>query len=114
MGAQEKCELIGRVEDLEKRIKEKDRLFVLFYASWCPFSQRFLPEFLDSAGQREECHVRVIVDDKDELIDRYQIEVYPTVLYFEKGQLERRLDGTSHVGLTGEQLQDFIEVCVRK
>lgn len=114
MNAQEKCELIGRVDDLERHIKEKDRLFVLFYASWCPFSERFLPEFINSAKEHEECHIRVIIDDQDELIDRYQIEVYPTVLYFEKGQLKRRLDGTAHVGLTGEQLSDFIEVCVRK
>jgi len=26
-------------------IRSKDKAFVLFYATWCPFSQRFLPLF---------------------------------------------------------------------
>jgi len=110
----EKCELIGSAKDLEKLIKEKDKLFVLFYASWCPYSQKFLPDFIDSAAQREECHRRVIIDDKDDLVDKYDIDVYPTVLYFENGKLKKRLDAESHVGLNKEQFKDFIEVCVRK
>jgi hypothetical protein len=27
--------------DLEEALRSKGRVFVLFYASWCPFSQRF-------------------------------------------------------------------------
>ena len=30
---------------VSKEIESKDKAFVLFYASWCPFSQRFLPVF---------------------------------------------------------------------
>ncbi len=30
---------------LDDILKAKDRVFVLFYASWCPFSHRFLPTF---------------------------------------------------------------------
>ena len=114
MENKEKCELLGSEKELEKRIKEKGKLFVLFYASWCPFSQKFLPEFIDSAGKRAECHVRIIIDDKDDLVDKYDIEFYPTILYFENGKLKKRLDAESHVGLNKEQLKDFIKVCVSK
>lgn len=112
--AKERCKLIGSGTDLEKIIKEKERLFVLFYASWCPFSQKFLPEFIESSIIRGECHVRIVIDDKEEVIDKYGIKVYPTVLYFRNGKLTKRLDGTADVGLNERQLKDFIEVCVRK
>ncbi len=32
-------------EGLDVELKGTDRVFVLFYASWCPFSARFLPIF---------------------------------------------------------------------
>jgi len=37
---QEKAE-----ENIDDVLGSKEKVFVLFYASWCPFSQRFLPIF---------------------------------------------------------------------
>jgi thiol-disulfide isomerase/thioredoxin len=105
------CELISSSGDLERALKSKERLFVLFYASWCPFSQMFLPHFLDHADSHEHCYLRVPVDDKDDLVHKYSIGVYPTVLYFEKGKIVRRLDGVYHVGLNRGQLEAFVRQC---
>ena len=111
MPVNNECELIDSAKGLEKSIREKDSVFVLFYASWCPFSRAFLPDFLASADNNSTCHVRILVDDKDDLVEKYSIEVYPTVLYFEKGELVKRLDGAPHRGLTQPQLKEFIEQC---
>jgi thiol-disulfide isomerase/thioredoxin len=113
MQKQNECELIDSAKGLEKAIKEKDSVFVLFYASWCPFSQEFLPEFLNSAYNNTTCHIRILVDDKDDLVEKYSIDVYPTVLYFEKGKLVKRLDGIPHEGLDKTKLKEFISNCKR-
>jgi thiol-disulfide isomerase/thioredoxin len=111
MPVKSECELIDSAEGLEKKIKEKGNVFVLFYASWCPFSQAFLPDFLKSAYRNTTCHVRILIDGKDDLVEKYSIAVYPTVLYFEKGSLVKRLDGVPHEGLNEAQLKSFIEQC---
>jgi thiol-disulfide isomerase/thioredoxin len=111
MATIEKCELIESSEDLDDVLRSKERLFVLFYASWCPFSQRFLPVFLEHAENSEPCYKRILVDDADELVRRYSIEVYPTVLYFENGRVVKRLDGTYHEGLDRGRLKKFVQQC---
>jgi thioredoxin 1 len=110
----DKCELIKKESDLDKAIKSKKELFALFYASWCPYSQAFLPKFIESANKSDICHVRFIVDDLDELQDKYDVEVYPTVLFFKNGKVVRRLDGIPHEGLNPSKLEKFVELCKRK
>ncbi len=83
---------------------------MLFYASWCPFSRKFLPEFIENSGKTPQCHIRV-QDDDEELAEKYNIEVFPTVLYFEKGRLVKRLDGVHMRGLNKDQLKEFAENC---
>ena len=96
-------------ENIEDVLKSKDRTFVLFYASWCPFSQEFLPVFEEySKANPHEC-ISVVVDDKPDICDKYAIEYYPTVLLLEKGQVNKRLDATPGAGLTKKQLAKFTE-----
>ena len=111
MGEKERCELLGGPEDLEKAIQTHDRLFVLFYASWCPFSQAFLPAYADLAEPGDPCYVRVLSNDYDAHVEKYGIEVYPTVLYFEKGKLAKRLDGRHLMGLSKKKFESFIGQC---
>lgn len=87
--------------------KAKEIAFVLFYASWCPFSQRFLPIFEEYAkGNPQEC-ISVVIDDKPDLCEKYEIDYYPTVLLFKKGEVEKRLDATPGFGLTKKQLKEL-------
>ena len=96
---QEKAE-----ENIEDVLKSKDKTFVLFYASWCPFSQEFLPVFEEYAKANPQECISVVVDDKPDLCDKYAIEYYPTVLLFKKGKVHKRLDATPGAGLTKKQL----------
>jgi len=105
------CELLEGPAALEEAIRTRDRLFVLFYASWCPFSRAFLPEYVDCSGPDGPGYVRILSEDYDEHVEKYKIEVYPTVLYFEKGKLVRRLDGRHFVGLSRKALDKFIGEC---
>lgn len=109
-----RCELINSAKDLDHALRSKERLFVLFYASWCPFSQKFLPVFLDHADNSEQCYLRILVDDEDDLVRRYSIDVYPTVIYFENGRVVKRLDGTYHRGLDRDLLKKFVQQCGSK
>lgn len=108
------CELLGGFRDLEEAVRTRERLFVLFYASWCPFSMAFLPQYLEHAGQGEPCYVRILSNDADAHVEKYHIEVYPTVLYFEKGKLVRRLDGKHLAGLNRKSLETFAAECAVK
>ena len=60
----DKCDLLKDQNHLAKALKSKKELFVLFYASWCPYSQVFLPNSLE-ANANQECHMRTIVDEED-------------------------------------------------
>ncbi len=108
------CVLFESAEELVSAIRSRDKLMVLFYASWCPFSQAFLPTYLAHASAGDPCYARMIVDDGDPLVEKYAIDVFPTVLFFEKGALVRRLDGAYHRGLSQGQLQDFARRCAVK
>jgi len=103
------CHLIKDEKEFNAVLKEKNDIFIDFYASWCPYSQRFLPLFLESAEKCPQCHMRVLADDNEELADKYKIEIYPTVTYFRNGKLSGRLDGIAHQGLNAAQLKEFID-----
>lgn len=94
----------GTIND---EIGQKDKAFVLFYTTWCPFSQRFLPIFEEYAkGNPKEC-ISVVVDDRPDVCEEYSIEYYPTVILFKKGRVYGRLDAEPGVGLDGKQLEAF-------
>jgi thioredoxin 1 len=113
-GDDEACVLLNGPEDLDAAVRSRDKLMVLFYATWCPFSRAFLSTYLAQATAGDPCYARIIVDDADALVERYQIDVFPTVLFFEKGELVNRLDGVFHRGLSEGQLADFARRCAVK
>ena len=41
--------------------------------------------------------------------DNYDIEAVPTVIFFEKGKVSRRLDGRFGIGLSEKQLVVWLE-----
>jgi thiol-disulfide isomerase/thioredoxin len=93
--------------DVDSDLESKEKAFVLFYASWCPHSQHFLPIFQEYAKSNPEQCMTIMIDDKPELCDKYEIDYYPTVLLFKKGKVEKRLDATPGEGLTKKQLKDL-------
>jgi len=97
------------VKEFESSIQPKEKVYVLFYASWCHFSQAFLPVFKEYASKHPEECLTVLIDDKPELCDKYQIDYYPTVLLFRKGKLHKRLDAEPGEGLSKKKLQQLTE-----
>lgn len=93
--------------NIEEQWKNKERAYVLFYASWCPHSQRFLPIFEQYAKTNPDECIRVMIDFRSDLCDKYSIEYYPTVLLFKKGKVEKRLDAKPGMGLSKEQLGEL-------
>ncbi len=94
-------------DNVEDALKSKEKAFVLFYASWCPHSQRFLPIFQEYAKSNPKQCMSIVIDDKPDLCDKYEIEYYPTVLLLKKGKVEKRLDATPGAGLTKKQLAEL-------
>jgi thioredoxin 1 len=101
------CDRLSNGQDLAAASKAKDKVLALFYASWCPFCSRFLPVF-EKQAKGKEGNFLLVEDDKETFCDKYSIGIFPTVLYFEKGVLTKRLDGAAGVGLQEEQLIKFI------
>ncbi len=98
-------------EEIKKQLETKDQAFVLFYESWCPFSQRFLPVFNKFAQMQDRECVKVVADYKLGLCDMFSVEVFPTVLFFEKGKVTKRLDGKPGEGLNQQKLDEFAKKC---
>ena len=92
-------------------IKENSGVFVMVYASWCHFSQHFLPTFEHFAADKTKNCARVVVDDLPGVDDQYAVEVFPTVLFFKQGKLAKRLDGTAGIGLDEKKLKAFVSGC---
>ncbi len=93
---------------LQESLKSKGKVVVLFYASWCPFSQKFLPTFEKYSKSRAENCLQIVTDDKPTLCEKYEVDVVPTVLIFKNGKVAKRLDGAAGIGLSERQLLDFV------
>ncbi|MCK9362681.1 MAG: thioredoxin family protein [Syntrophales bacterium] len=101
---------VEQKQDLEKMLTARNRVIALWYASWCPFCKKFLPIFEKHAEDPD--HNFLFVRDDQEIIgEKYAVEVFPTVLFFENGVVSQRLDGIPGVGLTKQQLTEFIAAC---
>jgi thioredoxin-like negative regulator of GroEL len=107
----EKCTIIETEHDLEKILQKKESCFILFYAEWCPFSQRFLPIFEKCTKDTVYDCYRMKIDEYPHLCDRYSVDIYPTIVFFEKGKAVKRLNGIHGVGLNERQFQELIKVC---
>jgi len=104
-------QIIRERRELAEFLKSNDRVFVLFYASWCPFSLGFLPIYEKHAAGREPLFVRMTLDGNEDLFSEHGIEVYPTVIYFRAGKAHKRLDGKHLAGLKEKQLTELIASC---
>jgi thiol-disulfide isomerase/thioredoxin len=111
MNTTTKDTLLNNGQELSNLLKTTKGMFVLFYASWCPHSLRFLPLFQQYSQRTKNGCYRIIIDEDEALCDKYSIEVYPTVLFFENGVVKKRLDGIPGRGLLEQQLQEFLNKC---
>lgn len=95
--------------EFKEALKTKKKVIVLFYASWCPFSRKFLPIYEKHASKNPIPCIKTMVDDREEICEKYSIAVFPTVLFFENSKVTKRLDGTPGEGLSEKQLEKFLK-----
>jgi thioredoxin 1 len=103
--------IIENKSDLDKMLNECPRLLVLFYASWCPHSRRFLPIFEKYCENNENNLCRVLTDEIESCAKNYSIKIVPTVIFFKNGKIAKRLDGIAGIGLNEKQLVEMIDSC---
>ena len=53
----------------------------------------------------------LVEDDNESIAEKYVIDVFPTLLFFNQGKVGLRLDGKPGVGLNEKQIKDFIKSC---
>jgi thioredoxin 1 len=103
--------IIESESDLDKMLSECSGLLVLFYASWCLHSRRFLPIFEKYAENNESNLCRVLTDEIESCAKNYSIDVVPTVIFFKNGKIAKRLDGIAGRGLDEKQLVEMMDFC---
>lgn len=110
MNINEKYALAANENELDALLTAHEKVFVLIYATWCPFCMRFLPIFKRHAQSTSAREIKflLIQDNEERVADKYQVEVVPAVILFEKGKVLYRLDSVPGVGLNEKQLDDFI------
>jgi thioredoxin 1 len=101
---------LTKEQDLQKALKTSNNAIALIYASWCPFCTKFLPVF-KKCIEKDKRPVLLVQDDDENVATKYGIKIFPTVLFFEKGNIAKRLDGAPGVGLQENQLVEFIDSC---
>jgi thiol-disulfide isomerase/thioredoxin len=111
MGTNESCAAVDNLRDLEQTLQEKGRVIAMVYASWCPFCRKVLPVFENQAREEQRRYLLLVADDKEQVADLYGIDVFPTLILFEKGLIVKRLDGRPGVGLNDKQVVDFVQSC---
>jgi thiol-disulfide isomerase/thioredoxin len=104
-------DISGR-KHFQNALDSDERVCALFFASWCPYSRRFLPEFEKTAELYAKKFSSVKVDDQDDLCDEYSISVYPTVIFFDKGKVLDRVDGVLGVGIDVSRFSNSVEKCI--
>jgi thioredoxin 1 len=110
MNSKEPCAVVDNETDLGEILRAKESVIALFYASWCPYCKKFLPVFMKNA-EEERRHFLGVRDDQESLADKYSVKIYPTVLFIEKGDVSKRLDGIPGVGLQEKHLVEFVRSC---
>ncbi len=107
----ETCASVDNLQDLEQALLANDRMIAMVYATWCPFCRKVLPVF-EKWALKEKGRLLLVADDEDRVADVYDIDIFPTLILFEKGRVVKRLDGSPGVGLGEKQIADFIKSCL--
>ncbi|MFQ6012682.1 MAG: thioredoxin family protein [Thermoplasmata archaeon] len=96
-------------DEFQKAVLDAEEpVLALFFAAWCGFCQRFLPLFrATDTGAIKKVEVD-ISEEINPLWDTYRIQVVPTLILFEGGNILGRTDGILGEGLTRTDLDGIL------
>ena len=82
-------------QEVDAHIKNKDKTLVLFYADWCGHCKTIKPVWKEAAEKANTDSKRMVMIDvggkkpeQQELINKYKIDGFPTILVFQNGKPE--------------------------
>jgi thioredoxin 1 len=102
---------IDNYKHLDMELKKNKHVLALFYATWCPYCVRSVPNFdkkASSLGFRNIIHV-LLDDYNNQLWDDFDIPAVPSIIYFEDGKVSKRLNGKLGSGLSEREFNVWIE-----
>lgn len=77
--------------------KDGELAIVMFFAPWCGYSRKMIPEFSKAAsasgGGKSRRWGQMDVEKFKEVADKLKIEAFPTTIVFDRGQIKQVLSG---------------------
>lgn len=82
-------------KDLESFTSGGEPTIVLFYAPWCGYCKKMMPEFAKAASAKSKCKRWGQVDATkyDALAKQFKVEAFPTTIVFDRGQVKEVVPG---------------------
>lgn len=97
-------------EAFSRELRSRDRVLVLFHASWCPFSRVFLPLFARAEPEASVPFARAdLAHPMDPRWDEHRIHTVPALVYFEHGEELERLEAVRGRGITEGEFERFLD-----
>jgi thiol-disulfide isomerase/thioredoxin len=82
-------------KEVDTHIHQDDKVLALFYADWCGHCKTVKPIWKEAAEKANKDKKRMIMidvggktADQQAIIDKYQIDGFPTILVFQNGKSE--------------------------